>query len=102
MQKQPSFPVLRKFSTTGIIGGAGYLFFAFYYLWRLYRKIHEEPENWVAFAGFWVFIAVTFHGLFDAGITNKAFARILYLMLGLALSYSFSQKREELTENQNG
>jgi hypothetical protein len=90
------------FSTTGITGGAGYLFFVFYYLWRLYRKIHEEPENWVAFAGFWVFIAVTFHGLFDAGITNKAFARILYLMLGLALSYSCCQKQEKLTDNQNG
>ena len=90
------------FSTTGIIGGAGYLFFVCYYLWRLYRKIHEEPENWVAFAGFWVFIAVTFHGLFDAGITNKAFARILYLMLGLALSYSYNQKQEGLAENQNG
>ena len=87
------------FSTTGSIGGMGYLFFVCYYLWRLYRKVREEPENWVAFAGYWAFIAVNFHGLFDVGITNKAFARVLYLMLGLALSYSCCKKQEEnLTE----
>ena len=90
------------FSTTGIVGGIGYLFFVCYYLWRLYRKVNEEPENWVAFSGLWTFIAVNFHGLFDAGITNKAAARLLYLMLGLALTYSQYKKKETLTENQNG
>ena len=90
------------FSTTGSIGGIGYLFFVCYYLWRLYRKVHEEPENWVAFAGYWTFIAVNFYGLFDIGITNKGAARLVYLMLGLALSYSQYKKQEELPDNQNG
>ena len=90
------------FSTTGIIGGMGYLFFVCYYLWRLYRKVQEEPENWVAFSGYWTFIAVNFHGLFDIGITNKGAARLVYLMLGLALTYSQYKKQEALTENQNG
>ena len=90
------------FSTTGIIGGTGYLFFAFYYLWRLYRKVTGEPGNWVAIAGLWVFVTVNFHGLFDAGITNKGAARLLYLLLGLALTYNCCKKQEEQTESQKG
>ena len=90
------------FSTTGIVGGMGYLFFVCYYLWRLYRKVIEEPENWASFAGFWFFIATNFHGLFDNTITYKGAARLLYLMLGLALTYSQYKKQEALTENQNG
>lgn len=90
------------FSTTGIIGGTGYLFFVFYYFWRLYRKVTEEPENWVAIAGLWVFMTVNFHGLFDAGITNKGAARLLYLMLGLALSYNCCKQQEGQTKSQNG
>ena len=76
------------FSTTGIIGGIGYMFFVFYYFWRLCQKAVEEPESEVVFAGFWFFIITNFHGLFDNTITYKGAARLLYLLLGLALSYN--------------
>ena len=87
------------FSTTGVIGGIGYLFFVCYYFRLLYRRLHDEQDNWVLYAGFWMFTAIHFHGLFDAGITNKGAARLLYLLLGLALSYSQYKKVKDLQEN---
>ena len=87
------------FSTTGIIGGVGYLFFLIHYGYLLLRKIREHPEEWIFGAVLWVYLAMSIHGMVDAGITHKGAARLLYLMLGLALSYSCCKKQEEnLTE----
>ena len=41
-------------------------------------------------------MAVGIHGLVDVGIAYKAAARLLYLMLGLALCYRCYQKQNEL------
>jgi len=87
------------FTTTGILGGAGYLFFLLHYGYLLLRNIKEHPEEWVFGAALWVFLALNIHGMVDAGITHKGAARLLYLMLGLALCYSCYQKREELPDN---
>ena len=46
-------------------------------------------------AGLWVFLAINIHGLLDAGITDKGIARLLYLMLGLALSYACVENTAE-------
>ena len=46
-------------------------------------------------AGFWVFVAVGSHGLVDMGITYKAAARLLYLMLGIAVSAAFICEKEK-------
>lgn len=87
------------FTTTGILGGAGYLFFLLHYGYLLLRNIREHPEEWVFGAVLWVYLALGIHGMVDAGITHKGAARLLYLMLGLALCYSCYQKREELPDN---
>ena len=87
------------FSTTGILGGAGYLFFLLHYGYLLLRNIRKHPEEWVFGAVLWVFLALSIHGMVDAGITHKGAARLLYLMLGLALCYGCYQKLEELPEN---
>ena len=87
------------FSTTGVIGGLGYVAFMIGYLCLFLQLIKNYPEEWTVLAGLWVFAAVGIHGLVDIGIVYKSAARLLYLMLGLALSYSCCKKQEEsLTE----
>ena len=73
------------FSATGVIGGLGYLFFLLYYIVLLTRKINKDPDLWIVYAGLWAFIAINLHGMVDMGIILKQGARLLYLMLGLAL-----------------
>lgn len=74
------------FSSTGIIGGAGYIFFLIYYTVLLTRKIKQQPDQWILYAGLWAFLAINLHGMVDMGIILKQGARLLYLMLGLALT----------------
>ena len=38
-------------------------------------------------AGLWIFLAMSLHGFVDIGLVEKGVARLLYLMLGLTLSY---------------
>ena len=79
------------FSATGIIGGIGYMLFVVYYCKLLYRKIKENPDEWILYVGLWSFLVVTIHGLADAGITNKEAARLLYLVLGISLSLRYNK-----------
>lgn len=83
------------FTTTGSIGGIGYLFFLLFYFYRLVQKLKEQPGNWMLPAGLWIFMAMTIHGFLDIGIVDKGVARLLYLMLGLALPYACVDKAAE-------
>ena len=74
------------FSTTGIIGGIGYLLFVLYYCRLFYSRMKESPDEWMLYVGLWSFLAVTIHGLADAGITNKETARLIFLILGITLN----------------
>ncbi len=76
-------------STTGSIGGAGYLCFLIGYLVLFIRKIIKYPREWILFAGFWAFIAMSLHGLVDLGISYKGAARLLYMIIGLSFSCCF-------------
>ena len=76
------------FTTTGVLGGAGYLFFVLFYFYILLQKIRERPGNWMLAAGMWIFLAMSIHGFVDIGIVDKGAARLFYMMLGLALSYA--------------
>ena len=75
------------FTTTGSIGGMGYLFFVFFYFYILLQKLREQPGNWMLAAGLWIFLAMSIHGLTDLGMIDKGTLRLLYLMLGLTLPY---------------
>lgn len=79
------------FSATGIIGGIGYLLFVVYYCKLLYRKIKENPDEWILYVGLWSFLVVTIHGLADAGITNKEAARLLFLILGISIGLRYNK-----------
>ena len=84
----PHNSIVWFFTTTGSIGGIGYLFFVLFYFYRLLQKLREQPGNWMLAAGLWIFLAMSLHGFVDIGMVEKGIARLLYLMLGLALSYT--------------
>jgi hypothetical protein len=90
------------FSATGIIGGAGYIFFLIYYTVLLTRKIKQQPDSWVLYAGLWTFIAINLHGMVDMGIVLKQGARLLYLMLGLALTCTTACNASRWDRNEDG
>ena len=83
------------FTTTGSIGGIGYVFFVLFYFYLLLQKLREQPKNWMLAAGLWIFLAMSIHGLVDIGMIDKGIARLLYLMLGLALSYACIENAAE-------
>ena len=74
-------------TTTGIIGGTGYLFYVFYYVVLLFRRTGEATvrKKWIIYAVLLSFIAVNLHGMVDVGIASKGIARLIYLLLGFAL-----------------
>ena len=80
------------FSTTGILGGAGYLFFLLSYMHLLLQKAKEYPEEWLLAAGLWLFLAISIHSVVDVGIIYKGAARLQYIMLGITLSYAYTRQ----------
>jgi O-antigen ligase len=80
------------FSTTGILGGAGYLFFLLSYIYLLLQKAKEFPDEWLLAAGLWLFLAISFHSIVDVGIIYKGAARLQYIMLGITLSYAYTRQ----------
>ncbi len=85
------------FSTTGIIGGVGYLLFVAYYFRLLYSKMKEYSGEWIFYVGLWLFLAITIHGLVDAGITNKETARLFFLILGIVLNLRYVEREKSLS-----
>lgn len=90
------------FSTTGSLGGFGYLFFAGGYIWLFCREIKRGKDSWIHAVGFWTFLAFTVHGMVDAGIIIKSIARLLYLVMGLSISYYCLADRQRIPEESDG
>lgn len=90
------------FSTTGSIGGAGYVFFVCCYIWVFCKEMKRSDITWIDAVGFWVFLAITIHGMVDAGIIYKQFARLLYLVMGLSVSYYYLADRQRISEEGEG
>lgn len=91
MAKEPNLPMPHNnvaffFSTTGIIGGIGYIVFTIGLLLLLIKKIVKYPQNVYYQAALWSFIAISVHGFVDSGITNKFNMQILFLCLGIAFA----------------
>lgn len=91
MAKEPDLPMPHNnvaffFSTTGIIGGIGYIVFTIGLLLLLIKKIVKYPQNVYYQAALWSFIAISVHGFVDSGITNKFNMQILFLCLGIAFA----------------
>ena len=84
------------FSTTGALGGIGYLLFVVYYCKLLCSRIKDNSKEWILYVGIWALLAITIHGLVDVGITNKEAARLIFLVLGIVLDLRYIEKEETL------
>jgi len=75
------------FSTTGILGGVGYLAFIVGVLTYLYKMIKKQPGNIFLQALLWSVLAITIHGMVDVGITFKAAFRLLSALMGFTMAF---------------
>lgn len=89
--REPNLPMPHNsiayfFSTTGVIGGVGFLIFTCGTIGILVMKVKKYPYNIYYQASLWSFLALTLHGMVDTGITNKAAMQIMFAILGMAFA----------------
>ena len=102
IHKMPHNVAAWFFSTAGSIGGLGYVFFVCCYIWVFCKEMKRSDIAWIDAVGFWVFLAVALHGMVDAGIIYKQIARLLYLMMGLSISYYGLTDIQQIPEEGDG
>ena len=74
------------FSTSGIIGGTGFLLFSIGTMVSLIKNLKKQPNNIFLIAMIWAYINFQVHGLFDAGLLMKDGERLLFAWLGVTYS----------------
>lgn len=84
------------FSTTGIIGGIGFLLFNCILLIFLYKQMKLRPKNIYIQAMLWSLIAVNLHGFVDVGITMKSAMRLFSGLVGITLASVYELERLKL------
>lgn len=81
----PHNVVMFYFSTTGLIGGLGYIIFSLLILKYLFINLVPISSNGLyGLAILWAFFAISLHGLVDVAITKKEIYRLLCGGLGLS------------------
>lgn len=95
----PHNVVMFYFSTTGLIGGFGYVVFSLLILKYLFNNLVPISSNGLyCLAILWAFLAISLHGLVDIGITKKEIYRLLCGGLGLSVAM-IELNRERLFNN---
>lgn len=74
------------FSTTGLLGGLGYLIFVVNIWIYLIKAMKKNPENWYIQAMLWASIAIFIHGMVDVGMADKIGIRLFFGWLGLSVA----------------
>jgi hypothetical protein len=98
----PHNTVAYYFSTTGIIGGLGFSIFSLGILIYLIKKMQEQPDNYIIQAMFWSFLAVSIHGLVDAGLSMRTALRLCSAYMGVTVAsiliYEKTKLRKQIGE----
>ena len=89
--KEPDLPmphnvIIFFFSTTGLVGGFGYLILVIKEVEVLIKYMNQEPDNLFYPSMLWAFSSITIHGMVDAGITNRFAMQVLFAYIGICLS----------------
>lgn len=74
------------FSTTGILGGMGFIIFNIGIGIFLIKWMRIQPDNIFLQAMFWALVAINIHGLVDVGITMKSAMRLFCGLLGITVA----------------
>jgi len=74
------------FSTTGIMGGIGYIGFLFGLIWYLAKKLKAQPDNLLIQAMLWSLMAITVHGMVDTGIQARLVFRLFSAYMGVTVA----------------
>jgi O-antigen ligase len=89
------------FSTTGVLGGLGFLVFTLGILAYLLKKMHQQPDNILIQAMLWSFIAVSVHGLVDAGLSMKTALRLCSAYMGVTVASIILYEKAKLKTKQD-
>lgn len=85
------------FSTTGLIGGVGYIIFVcgiFAFLINSLRKCRKQQIIFVVLAMLWALFAINIHGMVDVGLNNKFVMRLFSGTLGLTAAYLYLKEQK--------
>ena len=74
------------FSTTGVVGGIGYLIFTIGLFAYIIKEFNKNPESCLLPSFLWAFVSTTIHGQVDSGIVNKYAMHILFGFLGIVVA----------------
>lgn len=78
------------FSTTGLIGGIGYIIYngaIFIFLIKCLYKCRNKQTIFIILGMLWALFAINIHGMVDVGLNNKFVMRLFSGMLGLTVAY---------------
>lgn len=90
------------FSTTGLIGGLGYIIFIggiFSFLVKHLHDCHDKQMIFIILAMLWALFAINIHGMVDVGLNNKFVMRLFSGALGLTAAYLCLEKQKGDCEN---
>ena len=91
------------FSTSGLIGGIGYIIYIggiFVFLIKHLYKCKNKRTIFIVLAMLWALFAINIHGTVDIGLNNKFVMRLFSGMLGLTAAYLFLDKQKKDCENE--
>lgn len=86
------------FSTSGLIGGIGYIVFIvgiFVFLIRYLHKCKNKQIIFIILAMLWGLFAINIHGMVDVGLNNKFVMRLFSGVLGLTAAYVCLEEQKE-------
>ena len=84
-------------STSGLLGGIGYLLFHGILFMTLIKSFPLARDKWLVMALLSVFLAFFFQGLVDTTIINKIPARIYFGLLGYGVAACRKKLEKEVT-----
>ena len=93
------------FSTSGLIGGIGYIIFIIGIFLFLIKNLHKCKNKQIIFiilAMLWGFFAINIHGMVDVGLNNKFVMRLFSGGLGLTAAYlCLEEQKEDCANDRN-
>jgi O-antigen ligase len=90
------------FSTTGILGGIGYIIFTggiFVFLIKHLHKYQNKQIIFIVLAMIWALLSINIHGMVDIGLNNKFVMRLFSGSLGLTVAYLYAVEQSGDCEN---